>query len=192
MKKNLHFFERISRKVRLTLKAGFDLSTVYKRPRASGAFCACYSWRMRFDCSAIQEVSLVLMHEGKVCLLRRANTGYQDGKYCFPAGHKEPGEAPSAAVIREALEEVGIRVHPADIVHAHTMHRICGNQEPLHERAAYFFTADRWEGEPMNAEPEKCDHLAWFPLNALPDMIPYMRDALEHVRQGRAYSESTH
>lgn len=149
---------------------------------------------MRHDCAAIQEVSLILIRDGKVCLLRRQNTGYQDGKYCFPAGHKEPGETPMAGAIREAFEETGIRVDPASVTHAHTMHRMCHNREsePNHERAAYFFTATRWEGEPTNAEEAKCDHVDWFNFDALPDMVPYMRDALGHVRAGNMYSESTH
>ncbi len=146
---------------------------------------------MRTDCSAIQEVSLILIKDGKVCLLRRANTGYMDGKYCFPAGHKEPGETPRVGAVREALEEAGVIVDPRAVVHRHTMHRVSDVPHP-HERVAYFFVADRWMGEPTNVEPAKCDHLDWFSFDALPEMIPYMRDALEHVRTGTLYSESTH
>ncbi len=144
---------------------------------------------MRTDCSAIQEVSLILIKDGKVCLLRRANTGYEDGKYCFPAGHKEPGESPIAGAIREAMEEAGISVDPEHVRHAHTMHRHCHDQEPKHERIAYFFTVDRWEGEPANVEPAKCDHLAWFSLEELPEMMPYMKAALCSIQAGLPYSE---
>lgn len=149
---------------------------------------------MRIDCSAIQEVSLVLIRDGKVCLLRRANTGYEDGKYCFPAGHKEPGETPTTAVCREATEETGLAIDPADVRLLHTMHRMCHGrvQDPDHERAALFFGATRWEGQPANIEPAKCDHMDWFALDALPEMIPYMRDALERIKEGMPYSESTH
>lgn len=143
---------------------------------------------MRLDCSAIQEVSLILIKDGKVCLLRRANTGYMDGKYCFPAGHKEPGEPPTVGAVREALEETGVIADPATIVHRHTMHRMCTYPVP-HERVAYFFTTAEWKGEPTNAEAAKCDHLGWFPLDQLPDMVPYMKSALEHVRAGVTYSE---
>lgn len=144
---------------------------------------------MRTDCSAIQEISLVLIRDGKVCLLRRANTGYEDGKYCFPAGHKEPGEAPSAGACREAKEEAGVDVDPANVVLAHTMHRHCHDQEPKHERVAFFFTATAWKGEPENVEPAKSDHLGWFPLDAVPEMMPYMEVALDHIRRGVPYSE---
>jgi len=149
---------------------------------------------MRNDCSAIQEVPLILMKDGKVCLLRRANTGYMDGRYCFPAGHKEPGETPMAGAIREALEETGVVVDPLSVAHAHTMHRMCHgrSEEPNHERVAYFFLADAWKGEPTNAEPAKSDHVGWFSIDALPEMIPYMEEALDYVLAGVPYSESNH
>ncbi len=143
---------------------------------------------MRTDCSAIQEVSLILLREGQVCLVRRCNTGYMDGKYCFPAGHKEPGEVPHIGAAREAFEEVGVTVDPASVRHVHTMHRRCTDHGGPHERVAYFFTADTWTGEPSNVEPEKSDHVGWFSLDALPDVIPYMRAALEHTLEETRYS----
>lgn len=137
---------------------------------------------------------MILMRDETVCLVRRANTGYMDGKYCFPAGHKEPGETPAEGAVREAFEETGVRIDPASVRHAHTMHRMCHGRsdDPDHERVAYFFVAEEWEGEPANVEPAKSDHVGWFALDALPDVIPYMHDALGHVRAGTAYSESTH
>jgi hypothetical protein len=58
------------------------------------------------------------------------------------------------------------------------------------ERIGLFFEALRWSGEPQNLEPEKCDQLAWFPLDRLPaNMVPYVRTALEGWRAGVFYSE---
>jgi 8-oxo-dGTP diphosphatase len=132
----------------------------------------------------ISEVSLVLIRDGKVCLLKRSNTGYEDGKYCFIAGHKDEGESASQAIIREAAEESGIRLDPRHVRLGHVMHRNDNG-----ERIAFFFVADAWEGEPANLEPDKHGELAWFPLDALPEMIPYMRFALEQVLAGERYSE---
>jgi 8-oxo-dGTP diphosphatase len=133
----------------------------------------------------IPEIALFLIREGKILLLRRANTGYEDGKYCFPAGHKEALEPATLAVIREAKEEAGIDVAESDIEFVHYTQRNCGD----HERAAFFFRAKEWQGEPSNIEPQKCDDMQWFPLDQLPEMIPYMRAALEHHLAGRMYSE---
>ena len=101
----------------------------------------------------IPEVSVLLIREGKIFLVRRFNTGYEDGKYCFPAGHKEKGETPIQAVIREAKEEVGIDVEAKRLTLVHVMYRNCEKDE----RPAFFFHASEWIGEPKNMEPDKAD-----------------------------------
>lgn len=133
----------------------------------------------------ILSVYIILIKDGKVLLLRRANTGYEDGKYGLPAGHADGDESGRAATCREAQEEAGIIVDPTDLKFVHCMHR---RQED--ERVDFFFTADTWQGEPQNMEPEKCDDLSWFPLDDLPvNTIPYIRQALEAHRDSVAYSE---
>jgi 8-oxo-dGTP diphosphatase len=133
----------------------------------------------------ILSVYLILVKDDKVLLLRRANTGYEDGKYSLPAGHADGDEPGREATAREALEEAGIKVKPQDLKFAHCMHRLQND-----ERVDFFFTADKWEGEPKNMEPEKCDDLSWFPLDNLPDnIIPYIKQSLESQRDGIYYSE---
>lgn len=133
----------------------------------------------------ILSVYLILVKDGKVLLLRRANTGYEDGKYGLPSGHADGGESGRSAIVREAEEEAGVNIEPADLSFAHCMHRIQND-----ERVDFFYTAEKWQGGPRNMEPEKCDDLSWFPLDSLPDnIIPYIRQALECYQQGIAYSE---
>lgn len=134
----------------------------------------------------VPEASLLLIREGKVFLLRRANTGYEDGKYCFPAGHKEKGETPMQTAIREGKEEAGVDVQPKHLTMIHVMYRQCGEDG---ERPAFFFHASEWTGEPKNAEPEKADDARWFHLSELPEMMPYMKEMLDRYRKGRVYSE---
>ncbi|MBI4129119.1 NUDIX domain-containing protein [Candidatus Peregrinibacteria bacterium] len=133
----------------------------------------------------IPEVSLLLIRDGKIFLLRRQNTGYEDGKYCFIAGHKEKGETVRQAMVREAKEEVDIDVHEHDLTFVHFMHRSIQG----YERAAFFFTASFYRGEPRNAELDKCSECGWFLLGHLPEVIPYMRSALDRYRSGQVYSE---
>ena len=133
----------------------------------------------------ILSIYLFLVKDGKVLLLKRANTGYEDGKYSLPAGHADGNESARAATVREANEEAGVDVNLEDLKFAHAMHRLQND-----ERVDFFFVADKWLGEPKNMEPEKCDDLSWFPLNDLPaNTIPYIKQALESYQQGIYYSE---
>ena len=128
-------------------------------------------------------VHLFLMRDGQVLLLRRYNTGYEDGNYSVVAGHLDGGEEVRAAMIREAREEAGIDIDPADIIVAGVMHRLSND-----ERIDFFLTASRWSGAVVNMEPHKCDELAWYDLNSLPpNLVPYVRRALENFRAGLWY-----
>lgn len=121
-------------------------------------------------------VHLFFVRGGQILLLRRSNTGYEDGKYSVPAGHLEGGEPVLAAAAREAQEEVGLSLSPADLEVVGVMHRRSDD-----ERIDFFVLADQWPGEPHNAEPDKCDDLRWFPLDALPEnVIPYVRRAISN------------
>ena len=50
-------------------------------------------------------VHLILIENGKILLLRRYNTGYEDGNYSLVAGHIDGNESVIQAMQREALEE---------------------------------------------------------------------------------------
>jgi 8-oxo-dGTP diphosphatase len=128
----------------------------------------------------VSAVHLFLIREGRVLLLRRFNTGYEDGSYSVVAGHLDGGEPVKQAMIREAHEEVGITIAPEDVDVVGVMHRRSED-----ERIDWFLAASSWSGEVTNAEPHKCDRLDWFPLDALPDnVIPYVRRAIDNYRRG--------
>ncbi|MCK9597054.1 NUDIX domain-containing protein, partial [Candidatus Pacearchaeota archaeon] len=90
------------------------------------------------------------------------------------------------AMVREVREETGIILDPSDLELIHVMNR----KIPNNERADFFFTTKKWQGEPNIMEPEKCDDLSWFELNNLPEnIIPYIKQAIESIRNGINYSE---
>jgi len=132
---------------------------------------------------------LMLCKDNNVLLLRRFNTGYEDGNYSLVAGHVDPGESFTQCIIREAKEEAGIVLDPEDVKVAHIMHRNSGASEN-NERVDVFFVAEKWDGEIINNEPHKCDDLSWFDVDNLPDnVIPYIRQALKKIKQNSYYSE---
>lgn len=134
----------------------------------------------------ITAVYLILLNEkDEVLLLRRANTGYEDGNYSLIAGHMDKEETAVRAMMREALEEGGIVVERGNLKLVHVMNRYTD-----HDRMDLFFHSTEWSGEPVNQEPSKCDDLRWFPLEDLPpNMIPCVREAIENYKKGIPYSE---
>lgn len=133
----------------------------------------------------IAEVHLVLVRQNRLLMLRRFNTGYEDGRYSLVAGHVEEAETFTGAMAREADEEVGLAIAPNELSLVHTMHRKSDS-----ERISLFLKAASWSGEPHNREPHKCDDLAWFDIDRLPaNTVPYIRAALQCIAAGMNYSE---
>lgn len=134
----------------------------------------------------ISAVYLILQKDHRILLSRRVNTGYCDGMYGLPSGHVEEGESLISAMIREAKEEVGIDVRREDLAYVHCVSRSAADGH----RTDHIFTIHKWEGEPTNQEPEKCDDLSWFAVDALPEtIIPYVRRIVEAVKNGVTYAE---
>ena len=129
-------------------------------------------------------VHLFFIEDVKILLLRRYNTGYEDGNYSVVAGHLNGNEKVTAAAVREAREEVGIVIREEDVEIVQVMHRLSDD-----ERIDFFATISAWEGEITNNEPDKCDHLAWFSLDELPEnTVPYVRQAIRNYQNGVQFS----
>ena len=139
---------------------------------------------------AVPAVYLILEKNGAILMMKRYNTGYQDGNFGLPSGHVEINELPLAAMVRELEEELGVRVKKDDLKLVHTLYRAAHDETG--ERLDLFFAANRWEGEPKNREPQKCDDLQWFSLANLPNnMVPYIRFVLEKISENAPYSEGS-
>lgn len=136
--------------------------------------------------TVVVDVHLILRRGDRVLLAERANSGYADGALHLPAGKLEPGEDVAGAVIREAEEELGIRL-PRDAVAA--VHVMQHRNADGHTRIGWFFAADGSAVEPVNAEPDKCAGLLWVPLDELPERTwPYTVAGLAHYRAGTPFS----
>lgn len=130
-------------------------------------------------------VHLLLIREDKILLLRRYNTGYEDGNYSVIAGHVDGDEDFKTAMIREAKEEAGITIQRQVIKPIQVMHR----KKQDEERIDYFLVADRWDGTIVNMETDKCDELSWFAIDDLPEnIIPYIKWAVTQYKEGNQFT----
>jgi 8-oxo-dGTP diphosphatase len=120
------------------------------------------------------DVFLLLTRQDKVLLALRQGTGFADAMWNLPSGKAETAETAVAAVIREAHEELGIRLSGHEINFAATVH--CRNSD-TDTRLGLFFQAAAKQTPldvPYNAEPHKCAKLAWYPMTMLPAAtMPY-------------------
>jgi 8-oxo-dGTP pyrophosphatase MutT (NUDIX family) len=136
--------------------------------------------------SIVDVYVLLRRPDGMILLLERSGTGYADGQLCPPSGHLEAGESVVQGVLREAREEVGVLIDPADLAFTHVIHHLNPQGQA---RIGFFFTASRWHGEPANLEPHKCAGLHWVdPARPPVNTVPYTAAALTAIAQGAAFS----
>jgi len=133
-------------------------------------------------------VFLIFRQGNEILLLRRFNTGHNDGSYSLVSGHVDEGETFIQAAVREADEEAGVKISPTDLSLAYVLHN-----RHLDDTDVYvniFLNVTKWEGEIFNAEPEKCDDLSWFDMEHLPEnTINYIRFTLDAIEEGRNFGQ---
>jgi 8-oxo-dGTP pyrophosphatase MutT (NUDIX family) len=131
-------------------------------------------------------VAIIQDAQGRVLLGLRADTH----TWGLPAGLVELGETPAGTIVREAFEELQLRIHPTQLMGVFTgpamFHTYAdGNQVQL---AATLFRAEIVTGTPI---PDGTETLAadWFDLAVLPPMPPrhhwLLHVALAHPTGGR-------
>ncbi|WP_078891036.1 phosphotransferase [Streptomyces sp. NRRL S-350] len=137
------------------------------------------------------DVHVILRREGlagpEVLLSRRAGQVYAAGLWHLPSGHLDgPHEDVVEALIREAKEETGVGIDPADVRHAVTVHhRSPGGGA----RVGVLFEVRRWSGDPRILEPAVCDAMGWYPLAELPSpMVAYCRAGLDAYQAGQQFA----
>ena len=129
-------------------------------------------------------VYLVLIQSNQLLMMKRANTGFQDGMYSVPAGKLDQGETISQALVREAKEEVGIDIFVGDgwLKHTNVLHRYSSEGTVAMD---FFIHLHEFSGNLCNMEPEKCDEIAWVSLDAIPkNTIPYVKKGILNSIRG--------
>ena len=98
-----------------------------------------------------------------ILLMKRKNTGSDDGMYELPGGHLEANEDLYEAMIREVKEEILIDLKKEDIKLIYLLHHYTG------ERLNFIFSSSIKNLEPKIGEPNKCEELIWVNINKLPN-----------------------
>lgn len=139
--------------------------------------------------ASVVDVMLILVRDHEILLALREGTGYADGMWNLPSGKLEEAEDAKSALVREAHEELGIRLDPDTLSLAGVVH--CRNPEGQGRLGLFFATAadPATQGEPYNAEPHKCAKLTWFNPALLPDStVPYTAAGVDLYRSAQPFT----
>lgn len=106
----------------------------------------------------------VIVRHGNILLVRRQ---IPEGplNWQFPAGKVEDDELDTDAAIREALEEVGLNVHP--------MRHLGGRIHPGNGRNIVYVACKVIDGTARVRNPDEIAEVAWTNRAGLQERIPY-------------------
>ena len=121
----------------------------------------------------------------EILLALRKNTGYNDGSYELPGGHVDEGEDLMNAMVREAEEELNIKLKVEDLHIEHILHHYKGN------RLKFIISTNKYEGNLEIGEPEKCEKLEWFDVEELPENLEKRaRKVIKEIENNIFYDNS--
>lgn len=132
---------------------------------------------MKEERNSIPVTALIMIRRGnEVLLMKRFNTGYEDGKYCFPGGHVEKGEEIKKAAIREAKEEIGIDIEEDKVNVIHVFNRKVKDNAYID----FILECHEWKGNIRIMEKDKADEIKWFDIDNMPNnVIPFMKEVFK-------------
>lgn len=115
-------------------------------------------------------VGIILKKDNQVLLVKRTNTDWASGHWNFPGGLLEENETLIAAAAREVEEEVGVKIAHTDLQLVHVL-QVQKNEPHTKEIIGFYFLSTKWEGAPINNEPNRHSEIGWFDVNNLPKEI---------------------
>lgn len=122
------------------------------------------------DLLLLPGVSAVVRNDaGQVLLARRGD----NGRWSLPAGVIDPGEQPADAVLREVLEETGVRVE-IDRVGGVATHPVVYPNGDACEYLNVWFRC-RPVGGTARADGDESTEVGWFDPDDLPDLDDWSR-----------------
>jgi 8-oxo-dGTP pyrophosphatase MutT (NUDIX family) len=122
--------------------------------------------------------AVILIENGQLAMIERHRQGLH--YFTFPGGHVDPGETPKGAAMREAEEELGLKVNIQKLL----------AEIWWHDKPQYYYLAETASGtfgtgqgeEMQHPLPEKGSYEpVWVPLGSLLDLPVQPRSMAEIV-----------
>lgn len=117
-----------------------------------------------FDVGPMASGEAVVIHEGKLLLIRRTD----DGLWALPGGITDPGETLAATAQRELWEEAGIRGQPVRLLGIFDS-RFWQSEKKIHFYHAVFLVE---AGDPQPFPSPEVSAAAYFAEDELPPLSP--------------------
>ena len=128
---------------------------------------------------------LLLECNGQLLFLEQ--TPLNGGGFTLPGGKIENEEFAKKALIREALEEIGIPLLKKDLQLVHVTHR---KSEDTSEIILFFRCIEEIPIELTILETEKFQNAVWLPTDEIPDKLTnVLKKALESINKGKMFSQ---
>ncbi|CAN5150429.1 NUDIX domain-containing protein [soil metagenome] len=118
-------------------------------------------------------VTAVVIRGDEVLLVRRADSG----AWTPVTGIIDPGEQPAVAAERETLEEAGIVAIAEALAWVQVTEEIVYENGDRSQYLDLVFRCSYVSGEPFPVDGENTE-VAWYPLDALPELSPNMRERI--------------
>jgi 8-oxo-dGTP diphosphatase len=142
--------------------------------------------RREYPSAPIVGVGAVVVKEGQVMLVRRANAPNQ-GQWSIPGGTVELGETLAQAAVREVREECGVEIEPGEVLSTFDLIQRDEKGRILYHYVLIDLLARYVSGEPIAAtdamEVRWVDEKSLNQLDVIPRLLPVLHKALHQASQ---------
>jgi 8-oxo-dGTP diphosphatase len=106
----------------------------------------------------------VVLHEGRILLVRQAQGHALQGQWTIPWGFLDPGESPDAAAVREIIEEAGVEAEIEGLLGIQNL------PDPWDGWLAIIFQCRHVKGSPKPDGGRETDQAGYFSLNDISNL----------------------
>lgn len=116
--------------------------------------------------------AIIYNEKNQILLLKRQNTGYEDGKLSLPGGHLESRETVTDGLIRELEEEIGVSFKEFELELVRVLNRYVDGNNYID----FIFKTNIQKRIPTNLEKEVCSEIVWKDVSDLENTIDYIKE----------------